>query len=349
MAIQSGFYGPHGQLSSIASIADVGFREVMGEHRELAARLRGDEALRREGVTCVVDVWMQTRLADLIDVGGLVDVATAAMNSQLMERVVLEHIEPAWERHKEHCATAGESVSHNLPPEVREQLAALVADMDLPTFQWAGSAVDPLLLRELFAPALTEWLLSFVRKLPLVGSGLTGGLAGGFAGAMKSARARTKRSVLGNMDERVQSTADGFSRSAMSELRAAISKRMASDDGQAIIRDIRLQLFTAIMEADLATIMEDLDRVPRKDMMKLGPAIFSHNASRKFGVAVVRREIEAALALEGEHTLADLAEQAGVLPQIRAYLRVNAERLLDSLLEDQPFLSWLQKLQSASE
>ncbi len=71
------------------------------------------------------------------------------------------------------------------------------------------------------------------------------------------------------------------------------------------------------------------------------PAIVAANANGELGRALVRKEVEAFLEVEGDRTGHEVLEEAGVAPQVRAYLRVQAESLLGALLDDEAFAAWI--------
>jgi len=302
---------------------------------EIRARLKEDEALRREGVALVVDALLSRRVEALVDVPSMTDLAVSALARHNVERALMEHFEPGWTRVWAAVREADQTVGDFVPPASREELQEIVAEMSLPSLGWMKGAVDPALLKDLFAPALGAWLLMFVRKLPL---------GGGLAGALSKMGGSRSKKVLGAMDEKVQTTAESFSRGASDQLREAIAERIASEEGQAIVKRIRAQLVAHLMTVEVDAIFADLEAIPRTKLLALMPPIVESNARRDFGKALIRSELEAMLRVEGARTLREVLEEAGLLPEVRAYLRVQAEGLLEDLLRSDAFATWLAKL-----
>lgn len=95
------------------------------------------------------------------------------------------------------------------------------------------------------------------------------------------------------------------------------------------------------MTTPAKTILADFERLPLDVLFGFAPATVAMNAASPLGRALMRREVEAALAVEGERTLAEVLDGAKVLPPLRAYLRVQAEGLLDALLVEPRFGDWI--------
>ena len=305
---------------------------------DLHARLVADEALRREGVGIVVDALLARRVADLVDVPAMTDLMVSVLARHNVERALFEHFEPGYVRVREAVRASGQTVGDFVPAKSREGLVEMVARMQLPSFAWGKGAIDPALLKDLFAPALRAWLLMFVKKMPL---------GGGLAGALGKIGGGKGKKLVGAMDERMQGAAESFSRGASEELREAIAQRVASEEGQRIIKEIRKQIVAHLMTVNVAEIFDDLEALPRRELLGLLPAIVEANAARDFGKALIKRELEAMLEVEGKRTLREVADEAGILPELRAYLRVQAETLLEALLETANFQTWLGTLSTS--
>jgi len=298
-------------------------------------RLRGDLSLRRDGVAIVVDALLRQTVRDLVDPAVFVDVVSRAAEATFLERLLVEHLEPGVERVFD--GLEGTTIGDLLPEGEGEAIEALVVEGNPPTLDWMVGAVDPDLFRRLFAPVWQDVLLRFVRKLP----GLGGGLAGALTKMGDSAIGRFGRGVSGKVEAQMESTTSEFAKGLTHEVRLAITERLKSDEGQAIDAEIRRQVHARILETDAAVVLRDLDRLPRKELLRRMPLIVASNAKSDLGRALVRKEVEAFLAVEGEKTGHQVLEEAGVAPQVRAYLRVQAESLLGALFEDDAFATWI--------
>lgn len=306
--------------------------ETKGEALE---RLRADQTLRRDGVAIVVDALLRQTVRDLVDPAVFVDVVSRAAEEAFLTRLLTEHVEPGVERVLE--GLEGTTLGALLPEGEGDAIEALVVDATPPTLDWMTGAVDPELFRRLFAPVWQDVLIRFVRKLP----GLGGGLAGALSKMGDSAIGRFGRGVSGKVEEQMQSTTSEFAKGLTHEVRLAITERLKSEEGRAIDAEIRRQVHARILETDAAVILRDLDRLPRRALLRRMPAIVAANAKSELGRSLVRKEVEAFLEVEGDRTGHEVLEEAGVAPQVRAYLRVQAESLLGALLEDDAFAGWI--------
>ena len=111
---------------------------------------------------------------------------------------------------------------------------------------------------------------------------------------------------------------------------------------------MRRQVHARILETPATVILEDLERMPLDSLLALMPAVVADNAASELGRRIVRREVEAVLAIEGDRSVSEILEEAGTLPLVRAYLRVSGEALLRELLdEDEAFAAWIERWLSA--
>ncbi|MEM9069122.1 MAG: hypothetical protein AAGE52_11480 [Myxococcota bacterium] len=290
-------------------------------------RLRGNEELRREGVSLVVDTLLRRKLADYVDVSGLTRIVLSSVREDLVARGLEEHVRPGVARLYARLKTV--PVGDLLPEATHSRLTELAAQTPFPRFVWAKDTIDPSLFRKLFAPSLQEWLLQFLGRLPGVG-----GLAGAFA----------KRMGGGGVRERLGAITGEFSRSAMGSLREAIASRLASDEGQEVLAEIRRQAFANTLAVPVGAILDDWAPLPWDDLAAIAPEVAAGFVKTQLAEAWIREELEAFLAVEGEKSVEMLAEEAGVLPEVRAYFRVQGEALIETLLADPRFSSWLDQL-----
>ena len=303
-------------------------------------RLRDDLSLRRDGVSVVVDALLRQKVRDLVDPSVFVDVVGRAAETAFLDRLLREHVEPALARVLE--GLEGTSVGELLPAPQAAAIEDLMADAQLPSMAWLADAVDPELIRQLFAPIWQDVLLRFVRKLPGLGGGLAGALSS-FGGSNIGRFGRDAAAKLGGskVEEKMQSTTSDFAKGLTQEVREAIAERLKSDEGRALDEAIRRQVHQRILKTDAALLLRDLERFPRAELMAHMPAVLSANLRSDLGRGLLRREIEAFLAVEGERTGHQVLDEASAGPQVRAYLRVQAESLLGVLLEDEAFAGWI--------
>ncbi|MCB9611768.1 MAG: hypothetical protein H6722_04860 [Sandaracinus sp.] len=292
-------------------------------------RLRSDETLRREGVTLVVDAALARPLSEVVDLTGLSALAEAVLLRPIGERSIRDHVSPGFERLRDTVRERETKVGDLLPADAADELERLLLATPFPRFEWAREAVDPKQLEKLFAPILQDLLMQFVGKLPGVGA--------------LSAFARVGGKAAGALGPAKTIAAD-FSKSALASLRDAFSARLASDEGRALVEEIRAHAFRHVLGVPVDTILADFDRLPWREVAAVAPGIAEHDLRSALGHAVLRQEVAAFLEVEGARTVEDLLEEAGALADVRAYLRVQGEGVLALLLASDDFGAWLAKL-----
>ena len=325
---------------------------------ELLDRLRRDEDFRRQGVALVVDALLQRSVSELLDVAGLQDVVVRVMQAPIVGRVLDQHFDSAWERYREQCREADEAVSDNLSSSTQQRLQELVLSAELPRLQWMRNSVDPVLIRDLISPALSAWLTQFVAGMPLTASRRADAVPGDaevrasggtptesavtrLGGLLRSTR------LVGNVQQRLKQSAGQFGRSTSADLLNAIKAQIESPEGQRKVRELRSQIFRSIVNTPVGEILEDVERLPLAQAQRLLPEILSHNAVREFAVNVIRQHINAIRTTEGNKTLLTILEEAGIAPQVRAYLRVQGEALTTTLLHGEALQAWLAQSSSS--
>jgi hypothetical protein len=330
---------------------------------EILARLVAEESpLRAAGIDLFTDFLLGRRVAELVDVEASVEILLAALTEDNVTRVVVEHLSPAWDRHRQRSEARAEKLGDGFPEDAREKLEELLARQKPPKMAWAKGAVDPILVQKLLAPVLQRTLLSFARKLPLVGAG-AGGAAGeegkglgGLAGKLgKEAAKRAQKiagtvgkSVIGGigaeMNERIQSAARDFSKEAEKELREALVDRLKSDEGRELAREIRRQALDRVFGTEVAVLMRDVEELPRKELEGLVGPVLAYDARREIGRAAVDEELRAFLDVEGAKTVGELAEELGIAEAVRATVRGRLDALARELFAAPGFRRWLEKL-----
>ncbi len=319
---------------------------------DLGTRLRGDEALRRQGVALLVAVFLARPVGDLVEPLGLVEVIVQAMSEANVEHVRTAHVDPAWARHRARSAGTRELVGNMIDEPSRVRLRAWLEQPRAAQADWLRGAVDLGLLRQLLAPVLGDTLVAFAKKLPGVelgtqlGSGL-GGIAGAFRKGLRkgagddAAPEEAPKQVESGAGAKVQALARDFATGALGTARQQLDARFRSDEGRELLGRLRAQIFAALLAAPVAEVMDDLDAIGRGDLFAAFPGRFGHNAGRRFVADALREEIEAFVAAEGAQTLREALERAGVLPGVRAYLRLQGERLFDAALADEAFAAYV--------
>jgi hypothetical protein len=324
-----------------------------------------ESPLRHEAAELVVDHALGLSLDAVLDADSLSEVYVAALSEQNVARAIERHVLPGIARVRALLREAGERLGDAVPGEVTARIEALATKRDGPRGTWMRGALDPALLRELLAPALAQTLLEFVRDLPLAGGlaeggssgsgrpGLTAGLVGRLGREVQKSTERlvnVGRSVAGglgvDLDRVVQQRAREFSQGAVASIQRALRERFASPEGAALLAQLSRGVVRHVLATPVEVILQDLDRLPLEDAVRLAPATVAHDLSRELGQRALEGEIRAYLAAEGARSLRELLEEAGLLARVRALAveRVHAGAV--GLFASPAFADWLERLLS---
>ncbi len=321
--------------------------------------LTADESeLRERGVSLLIETLIDLPVSFWIDVeesrGLLLDSLTGEASARSIER----HIRPGWDRHVARCEATGDTLGAAVPEDVRIRIAQLIAEYRPPRSKWAKDAVDPALVRQLLAPVLQDLLLNFARRLPI--PGLTGGDAPerrdeGRAGLRSRLKAKVEKraerfveagkNVLGGLsaevERQIQSAAREFSQSANRELRSAFVSRLRSDEGRELLDQMANQLLDRLLETPLSELNADVDDLPWDDIWALVPPIIEHNHERPEIIEAVEEELGALLETEGERSVRELLDEAGILDASLATALAHGDGVARELFADKAFGRWL--------
>ena len=197
--------------------------------KKIIAALTADESpLRDEGIELTIDYILDLRVDALIEpetTRNLIYWVVTGSNAELLND---RHLLPGWERGKSRFEESGETIRDLVPEDVLERLDEILTNAPIPKARWAKDAVDPALIRKLMAPVVQETLMSFTKRLPIPGlsgdsggsgsrSGSSGSL-GGIAGRLRKSASGVLdagKSLLGDLEERIQASAKEFSATAM--------------------------------------------------------------------------------------------------------------------------------------
>jgi hypothetical protein len=332
------------------------------ELARILTALRADESpLRRSGVAMIVDFTLARPLRDFIDRDGLVAIFTRSLDVESVVRVLRDRGRKAWARQTRRARDARLPIGAALPEAVRDRLRGIIAATKPPTAGWARNAVDPVLVRKLVAPALQDVLLAFTRRLPLSGlSGAEPSWPGLGLVAEIGARVREEiekragqvadagRAVLDGLgidvERQIETLTRDFSQTAERDLREALTKRIDTPEGRALLGEIQTQVFDRLLSTRLDELRADLETVPWADLAELiGPAIH-HLRSQPFFERALGEEIDAWLAADGARPIAELLREIGLFDAVREHALTRGEDLGRALFTSDEFARWLAEL-----
>jgi hypothetical protein len=325
---------------------------------------REDSPERDELVTGIVDHVFSSKLGELVDFEEARTIATRSLTKKNLERIFERHVIPGYGRYVEAVSASTETVGAFVPDSARDDIVKAIQKSKLPRGKWTSGAVDRALVTKLFAPVWTNLLLSFAKRLPLpgIGGGSGSPSAGGAVGrgvsgiAGRITRTATKqaerlvdagKSVMGGLgtevERRLQSAAKEFSNSAEEVFREALQDRLKSAEGREIVGQISRQVTDHVLVTKVAEIHVDASRIPMNDILRIAPSVISHSAPRAFVEKLVRGEIDAFLAHEGDRPMRDVLEELGIFEEARAAVVRRASTVTRGFFASPAFAEWLKR------
>jgi hypothetical protein len=106
------------------------------------------------------------------------------------------------------------------------------------------------------------------------------------------------------------------------------------------VGQISRQVTDHVLVTKVAEIHVDASRIPMNDILRIAPSIISHSAPRAFVEKMVRAEIDAFLALEGDRPLRDVLEELGILDEARAAVVRRASNVARGFFASPAFGAW---------
>jgi hypothetical protein len=322
-----------------------------------------DSPLRKEGISLAIEFLLSRRVNDLVDLKETRDIVLRSLTEDNLRRIMARHVKPGWRRYSTLALAAKDTVGALVPDDARRGIRDTVSSSRLPKAAWAQGAVDPALVRKLFAPVFTNVLMAFAKKLPLPGAAGAAAEAsqnvGREVGTIASRLTRTVqkraeklvdagRTVMGGigaeMEKRFQASAREFSEGAVGLWREALRERLQSDEGRELMRQISQQATDHVMMTPIAEIQKDAERLPIDAILDLTPAIVAHASAGVFVRRIVDEEIRAFLEAEGDHTLGELLDELGVADPTRAAVERRFDALARELFVSEAFAAWVTRL-----
>ena len=336
--------------------------------RIIEAIVRADSPERAAVIALFVDHVFAQKLSDLVDFERARAISTRALSKANLELIFERHVIPGYTRYRANVSASADTVGAFVPDSARDEIIKVIQKSKLPQGKWTEGAIDRALVRRLFAPVWTNLLVSFTKRLPIPGiGGASGASAGastpgrgvsGIAGRLgRTAKEQAEKLVdagkfvmggLGSeVERRFQATTKEFSDGAAEIFREALRDRLKSREGRELVAQISRQVTDHVLVTSVAEIHEDADRVPVAEILRLAPSIVAHSAPRAFVQGIVRQEIDAFLALEGNRPLKDVLAELGISDEVRAAVIDRTSALARGFFDSPSFRAWLDGLLDA--
>ncbi len=315
-----------------------------------------ESALRRAGVELAVDHLLGEPLSAFLDVEAVTSLLVSALARGNVERVVERHVLPGLARVRGALARGNERVGDAVPEAARLRIDALVTKRDGPRFAWLRGALDRDKLRALLSPALQEVFVSFAGRVPGVGrepgaasavgaaAGLVGRLGRGAGERMLNLGKSVADGLGVDIEARLREAARDYSQGAVASLQRAIATRLAAPEAAALIEGLARSVLDQVLKTPISTILDDLDRLPLREAIALSAPIIEHDLARELWRTIVEAEVQAVLVLEGERSVRELLEEAGLLVQVRTHLIERGDATLRPLFASPDFAAWIDRV-----
>lgn len=324
--------------------------------RIISALSTDDASLRRAGVELVIDHVLARPLAAYLDVDALSALLVQALSNDNAARVIEQHVLPGFARVQAALSDAQLNVGDLVPESARAKLEALSTNPRGPRFAWLQGALDRDKLRALLAPALQEVLMSFATRIPLGGrEGGAGSAAAAAAGLVGRLGRGTGERLLNlgksvadgfgvDLEARLRDAARDYSQGAVAAFQRAIGARLTTPEAAGLIEGLQRSVLQHVLATPVSTILDDLDRIPLADAIALAAPILEHNLGQALWRKIVETEVRSVLAIEGQRTLRELLEEAGLLEIVRNYFVDHGDSAVRDLVQSQAFSAWLSRV-----
>lgn len=335
--------------------------------RIVAVLVADSSSLRAQGLNIAVDFLFAQKVRELVDVQQAQAIVLDALTAPNVQRILDRHVKPGWRRYSETVSKTTEPLGILVPDPSREKIREVVAKSRLPRAKWAQSAVEPALLRKLFAPVFAHVLLSFAKKLPVVGGAASGATSPGGGGKKSSGLAErlsrqvqksaervvdAGRNVMGGLgaevERRMQSTARDFSEAAMGMWRDALRERLRTKEGRDLMAQISQQATDHVLMTKIMDLHEDALHFPVEAALDVSPSLIEHGAKHAFVRRIVDSEVSAFIELEGDRTLKEVLAELGIEASVRAAVERQLDGLARGFLGSDAFSAWLTRVLQAS-
>jgi hypothetical protein len=319
----------------------------------------GDSPLRDEAVRLFVDHVFAQRMRDAADLKVVHGMVVRSLTQPNLARIVARHVKPGWRRYTASAASSTARVGDLVPESARAKLLEIARDPRYPQGRWTRGMIDPALLKKLLGPVWVQLLLSFAKRFPGLGAvaepASSGGLASRLsrsvqqqAGRLASAGRSVMEGLGIDVEQKLMAAARDFSDGALAVWNIAMSERMRSEEGRALIAQIKMGVVEHVLRTAFSDLQLDVAELPIEAVMDVTPEIVAHAAPGQFVQQIVKREIDAYLESEGDRTVGELLAELGVLDETRALLVVRGGALLRGLSATPGFAEWLTRLHDAA-
>jgi len=275
----------------------------------------------------------------------------AALAPEHLRHWLSTHARPALERERERARERGDTVAEWLPATALDAVRQLAATPLQPSRAWLEGFVRQDAVQHLLRSIVQETLERFLAALKGAGDAAPTGV-GGLVGAMGRSAFGVANSlskgILGGLgaqvEQQLRQSASTFINGSMSVMLDRVVALMLAPESQQ--RGARLASATLeqALRLKTSTVLDGTERLPQDALWAAAGDILAHNLARPEVRTAVLDELERALRIEGERSVADLLEDAGTLAMAREDCVRVAGPLIAEFARDPAFAAWLKAI-----
>jgi hypothetical protein len=314
-------------------------------HQRLLSRLRDG---RPDGplaslVQMGLDHVLSRRVSELVERQALLTVILKAAGGPALEATLQRHIKPGIERALASAKAHDERFGVWLPESVQLSVSSLLGEPMSLDADEVRTAVKGDAIRQMLSTVVQEAITRFMKsgELPGGGGGGVVGLFGKGAGMLRDAGKGLLGSFGDELERQVQKRIRDVLDLSMAPLQDRLVEWLLSPDTAKALGRGRARMFRDFQKRRTAPAISQL---PIDQLLTLVPPIVRHNLARPELQAAVLAEIDAWLAQEGNKTVRELLEEAGILDEIKADLGKRALEQAQGLVQTDGFAAWLHAL-----
>ncbi len=259
-----------------------------------------------------------------------------------VERWVREHLGPYLQRDHARAKARGDLVGDWLTAEAQAELRSLAARPVELDRRFLEKLVQQGAVKHMLKSVVEETIGNFIETLRPGGSGAGEGgrvARSAFGFAKQVAGGGILGAIGGQVEQQISRAARTFIDGSMTVMLERLVAILASPETARQLGRSKLSAYDEAMKTPTAKLTKHTTTVALDDLAEVLPGVVAHNLARPEIRAGILEEVEAALAVEGDKTVAELLGDDGAA--LRAEVVEIAAPLLASFAEGETFLEWL--------
>ena len=146
------------------------------------------------------------------------------------------------------------------------------------------------------------------------------------------------------LQETLKGQARDFAAQSADKLKQGIVDGFNSKESRGALKAMRKRALDAVLDLKQADIHAMLDDPDLETQIEWAKAFLSHNMARPEIHAALKEQIVAGLKRDGDRTLEEILEDAGLQEHAKTRLREHFLPQINQFVTDEPFNSWLNEI-----